>query len=103
MSKMASVDVKLCVLCQEKTIKKLICPANSRVASNLYKNIGDNIEVFYRSDCLHIKIHDDVLSSNNGVGDYFIKNSTSWHKECVNMFNNLKRQRTIKYAAFFIG
>ena len=93
-----SIDLQLCVLCQERKEESLQCPANSK-RTDLgagYKTLAENLLLFNELGMVPFAINLEQLNDGSGVDNTLLKNKASWHKSCKDKVNSTKLKRAQK-------
>lgn len=100
----SSFDWNLCILCQEKTNEKLICPANvnrrnpdNHDPNKTYQDILTNLNRFIdlgEAPFTRICIPDTFLDSMNS--EIYVDNMGKFHKTCKSKVSDMKLERAEK-------
>lgn len=94
-SSLSTTDWNKCVLCQESTSEKLVCPANSTVGAG-YKSVTENLLAFDKIGCLPMTIQLSQLDEGQGLETAFRLHQAKWHDSCRLQYNKTKLKRAEK-------
>ena len=92
------MDWDLCIICQQRSVEKLQCPANSKRkdAGVGYTSFVCNLKEFQKleitPECLNVERLDEGL----GIEQTLLNKKASWHKSCRDLFSNTKLERAKK-------
>jgi len=79
--KQCVTDLKKCVLCQEETTEKLVCPAYSTGGAG-YKTLTQNLIAFDKISCLPRTLQISQLDEGQGIETTFRLHQAKWHDSC---------------------
>ncbi|CAC5417822.1 unnamed protein product [Mytilus coruscus] len=95
-----NIDWANCILCQEITDEKLICPFDSKrlnVGAG-YQTLAGNIKKFHELRLMPegIYVCIEKLDEGSGIAPSFIDHKACWHKSCNLKLNRTKLNRAEK-------
>lgn len=87
-----------CVLCQEDTSEKLLCPAEvtSRTSGSGYQTLAHNLLAFNKIGCLPKTIDLSKLDDGEGIQATFEQHRARWHDACRLAYNKTQLLRAEK-------
>lgn len=87
------VDWTLCVICQENTKDKLVCPAHGKSGGAGYSYVAEKLIEFHKLGICVVPFDFSQLDDGSGIVNTFANNSASWHKKCRDRINNRMFER----------
>ena len=81
------VDWTLCVICQEKTKDKLVCPAKGKRGGIGYSYVAEKLAEFDELGICVVPFDFSLLDDGSGIANTFAKHNASWHKKCRDGIN----------------
>ena len=88
-SRYLTTNWDICVLCQEETVERLNCPANSYRGTEGagYKTLAENLESFDMFSCPPGKLKLSRLDEHQGIDVVFQLHKAKWRDSCRFQFN----------------
>jgi hypothetical protein len=91
----STMDWSKCVMCQEGSPERLICPANSTEGAG-YKTMAENLEAFDKIGCLPNRLQLTQLDEGQGIEMVFRLHEAKWHDSCRLRYNKTQLRRAEK-------